>query len=206
MASLQKTEAGYPFALKAYLGKLAPEQIYYIGNLDILQQKKLALFCSVKCPGNLILKTYNLARELRSAGTLVVSGFHSPMEKECFTLLLRGKQAVIWCPARRLATKRLLKMFVGPVSDGRLLIISPFSEEIRRATQDTARVRNDCVAALGDSVFVAYAATGGKTEGFCRKILEWQKPLYTFESPYNASLVTLGARPFQGVASIISRL
>jgi len=204
MACLQKTEAGYPFALKSYLGELAPEQIYYMGNLDILQQKKLALFCSVKCPGNLILKTYDLARELRAVGTVVVSGFHSPMEKECLALLLRGKQAVIWCPARRLSPRRLPKMFVGPVSDGRLLIISPFGEEIRRATQDTARIRNDCVAALGDSIFVAYAATGGKTEGFCRKILEWQKPLFTFESPYNASLVSLGARPYPGIASIIT--
>ena len=85
-----------PVALREYLGGCAPEPIFSLGNFDILQQKPLGLFCSVKCPGNLILKTYDLARELRDKGVPVISGFHSPMEKECLSLLLRGKQPIIW--------------------------------------------------------------------------------------------------------------
>jgi len=44
-------------------------------------------------------------------------------------------------------------------------------------------------------VFVAYAASGGKTEAFCNKILSWGKPLLTLESGENAGLIARGARP-----------
>ena len=61
-----------------------------IGDSEILNLEYTALFCSVRCPGDLILKTYDLARAMREAGTPVIGGFQTPMEKECLRLLLRG--------------------------------------------------------------------------------------------------------------------
>jgi len=202
ITSIERNYSAYPDSLRVCLGNKAPEQILTLGKLDILKQKGLALFCSVKCPGNLILKTYDLARELRDAGIVVMSGFHSPMEKECLTLLLRGKQPVIWCPARRLNAKRIPREFAKPLSDGRLLILSPFKETVVWPTEKTARVRNDFVAALADGIFIAYAAPGGKTETFCRKVLEWRKPLFTFENSDNAAILAIGARSYNGISFI----
>jgi predicted Rossmann fold nucleotide-binding protein DprA/Smf involved in DNA uptake len=193
---VDQADDSYPSALNRFLGDQAPECIFALGDLDILRQKKLALFCSVKCPGDLILQTYDLARQLREAGIVVISGFHSPMEKECLSLLLRGKQPVIWCPAKRLTVNRLPREYMGPLSDSRLLMVSPFGEGIKRARQDIARFRNEFVAALAGQVFVAYAAPGGKTESFCEKVLGWGKSLLTFNSHKNASLIVSGARPY----------
>ena len=61
------------------------------------------------------------------------------------------------------------------------------------------------LAALADKVFVAYAAPGGKTESFCKRILEWGKPLLTFDAPDNDALLALGAQPVRSVASITGR-
>jgi predicted Rossmann fold nucleotide-binding protein DprA/Smf involved in DNA uptake len=197
--TIDRSDARYPSALGSHLGDQAPECIFALGDLDILRQKTLALFCSVKCPGDLILQTYDLARQLRDAGIVVISGFHSPMEKECLSLLLKGKQPVIWCPAKRLTANRLPKEYAGPISDGRLLMVSPFGERIKRARQDIARSRNEFVAALADHVFVAYAAPGGKTESFCKKVLGWAKPLLTFNDPINAALLSSGAQSYTGL-------
>ena len=158
--SIDRSEARYPAVLRKYLGIQAPDCFFGLGDLAILQEKKLALFCSVKCPGNMILQAYDLARQLRDEGIVVISGFHSSMEKECLSLLLRGKQPVIWCPARRLPAKKLRKEYAGPISDGRLLMLSPFGERIKRARQDIARFRNEFVAALADQVFIVYATPG----------------------------------------------
>lgn len=193
---INRTSPEYPVILRRCLGDRAPEYITALGNLSILKDKTLALFCSVKCPGNLILQTYDLARQLRDAGVIVICGFHSPMEKECLSLLLRGTQLVIWCPAKRLTAKQLPKEYAEPLSAGRLLMLSPFGERIKRARQDVARFRNEFVAALAGQVFVAYAAPGGKTESFCQKVLGWGKPLLTFNSPNNAALLAFGARPY----------
>jgi predicted Rossmann fold nucleotide-binding protein DprA/Smf involved in DNA uptake len=73
----------------------------------VLKGEKVALFCSARCPGDLILKAYDLAKKLRDDGVTVISGFHSPIEKECLRILLRGKQPLIICPARSLANLRV---------------------------------------------------------------------------------------------------
>jgi len=192
----------FPLALKQFLGENAPECVFAIGNLDILRHKTLALFCSVKCPGNLILQTYDLARELRDGGIAVIGGFHSPIERVCLSLLLKGKQPVIWSPAKRLTGNRLPKEYAAPISDGRLLMVSPFGERIKRARQDIARFRNEFAAALADMVFVIHAAPGGKTESFCQKVREWGKTLLTFDSPSNSALLASGARPYAGLDAI----
>jgi len=141
------------------------------------------LFCSVKCPGNLIVKTYDLARELRDAGVVLVGGFHSPMERECLDLLLRGLQPVIYCPAKGLSRLRLAADVRRIVKDGQLLVLSPFGEEVRRTTSAQAMLRNEFIAALADAVFIPYASPNGKIEALCREIIAWKKPLYTLDDP-----------------------
>lgn len=155
----------------------------------------LALFCSVRCPGDLILKTYDLARSLRDAGVPVIGGFHSPMEKECLTLLLRGKQPVAVCLARTLDGIKLPGTWRAPLAEGRLLLLSPFGEKHRRVVAELAMIRNRFVAAVADEVFIAYAGAGSKTEQLCREVLAWGKPALTLGDPRNDNLIALGANP-----------
>ena len=192
--NLKKNDANYPSALKQHLGKDTPNAITAIGNLDILRHNSTAFFCSTKCPGNLIVKTYDIAQILRDASMTVISGFHSPMERECLTILLRGAQPVIICPARSINTMRINKEYKKPLKDGRLLFLSPFDENQRRISAKSSHYRNFFVAAMSVAVFVAHAGPSSKTEAFCRKILSWQKPVYTFESDYNKNLIKIGAR------------
>lgn len=55
ITKLHKGDPSYPTALQTHPGDNAPEFITALGNLSILRNKPLALFCSVKCPGNIIL-------------------------------------------------------------------------------------------------------------------------------------------------------
>ena len=84
----------YPFDIKKKAFQTHYPFIWTIGNIEILSRKLLGFFFFFKCPGNIILKTYDLARALREAGITVSSGFHSPIEKDVFDLLLRGSQPI----------------------------------------------------------------------------------------------------------------
>ena len=192
--NLEINDPNYPSALQQHLGKDAPNTITAIGNLDILHHNSIALFCSQKCPGDLILKTYDLAQILRQAGMTVIGGFHSPMERECLSILLRGTQPVIFCPAKNINGMRIKKEYKKPIEEGRLFFLSPFDENQRRISVKTSHYRNLFVAALSAVIFVAHAGPSSKTEAFCRQILSWQKPIYTFESDYNKDLIEMGAR------------
>lgn len=125
----------------------------------------------------------------------MIGGFHSPMERECLEVLLRGTAPVVVCPARSILKMRVRPELREPLENGRLLFLSPFDDKQRRATQANAMARNRFVAALADAVFIAYAAPGGKTEDFCRKVLAWGKRVLTFDSPENAQLIPLGVTP-----------
>ncbi len=194
MFALLRADARYPRALETFLRRAAPKQLTCVGNLDLLAEKSLALFCSNRCPGNLILKTYDLAVELRDAHIPVIGGFHTPMERECLRILLRGKQPVILCFARNLGTRQILEEYRAPIQEGRLLLFSPFDAKHSRITAGTSAYRNRVIAALAANIFVAYAAPNGKTEQFCREIAAWGKPFFTFGDVANQNLVMLGAR------------
>src|SRR2546426_2017106 len=83
------TDVHYPVALSV-LGDRAPASLALLGNADLLDESALALFSSIKCPGSLILKTYDLAQKLRETNATIVSGFHSPVERECLNVLLKS--------------------------------------------------------------------------------------------------------------------
>ncbi|MDF0651712.1 MAG: DNA-processing protein DprA [Nitrospira sp.] len=199
---IKQNDPRYPRSLFEHLRHTAPAELAALGNLDILQRKTLALFCSVKCPGDLILKTYDLAQQLREAEVAVIGGFHSPMERECLTILLRGNQPLIVCPARSLKNMRLPSAYKKPLDQGRLLLLSSFSEKERRHTAELANRRNQLVAALATAIVVSHAEPAGKTEALCRQVLHWGKPLYTHRSDLNKNLLSMGAVPLDSLPGL----
>jgi predicted Rossmann fold nucleotide-binding protein DprA/Smf involved in DNA uptake len=171
------------------------KKVGVLGAVEILRKPALGLFCSIRCPGKVILAVYDLARALRDAGIPVIGGFHTPMEKECLDLLLRGVQPIVVCPARGLDGMRLPVALKSGVEGGRLTLLSPFGARQRRAKADLAEERNQFVAAVATEVLVAYAAPEGKTEGLCRSLVATGKSLLTLDLPENAHLLDLGAKP-----------
>jgi hypothetical protein len=131
-------------------------------------------------------------RFLRDASVAVVSGFHSPIEKDCLDILLKGAQPIVVCPARSIARMRIPIVWKNSIDAGRLLILSPFDEKQKRPTVSTAQQRNDLVAMLGQSFLIPYAEAGSKTEQLGREIIQSGKSVYTFQSE-KSRLVQLGA-------------
>lgn len=170
--------------------------LHIVGDPTLLQRPLVALFCSVKCPGKLILETYELAKRFRDEGVTVISGFHSPMEQECLRILLRATQPVVWCLARGLYRKIPAKPVDcrSAVAEGRLVMVTPFSDTVTHITRETAMQRNRVVAELARAVVVAHAAPGSKMEALCRDLLAAGKPLFTFDHPENALLISHGAK------------
>jgi len=173
--ALNATDARYPARLSKRLGDAAPAQLSALGNLDLLAQPKTALFCSARCPGSAILAAYDQAAHWRDTGRCVISGFHSPVEKECLRVLLRGRQPLIICPARSLEGMRLPADWKKPVSEGRLLLLSPFAARHRRATAELAARRNEFVAALADEVWFAHLTPGGQLERLSKTVASWSR-------------------------------
>ncbi|MDE2998541.1 MAG: hypothetical protein OXU79_05610 [Gemmatimonadota bacterium] len=181
--------------LRRVIGAGGEAPVALLGDPAILEGRLIGFFCSVRCPGDVILKTFDLARSLRDAGVTVVGGFQSPMEREFLDLLLRGSVRVAVCPARGLGRMRILAVWKQPLNDGRLMFLSFFDDRVRRPTAATAAERNARVAALSDIILIAHAESGGKTEALCREATGAGKTVFALASDDNAHLFRIGARP-----------
>lgn len=176
-ATLTLTDAGWPRALAERLGADAPRQLWLLGDPALLAARKTALFCSARCPGDAILRAHDAAARLRDQGETVISGFHSPVERDCLHILLRGRQSLIICPARALDGMRLPRAWQTAVNAGRLLLLSPFEKTPRRVTADSAHRRNTLVAALADRVLIVHGAPGGQIAALAARMNTWRVPL-----------------------------
>lgn len=198
---ITRKDTNYPAGLKSYLKTETPETIWARGNIDVLPGQSTtlngdlwALFCSSKCPGEIILKAHDLAQKFRNAGIPTIGGYHSPVEQECLRVLLRGSQPILLCPARSIENMRLKSAWKDALTEKRLLILSIFGKHHRRSTAVLANQRNAFVAALADKICIAHAAEDSKILEFAQMVLAWDKPIFTFDTPANKALFQLGAR------------
>lgn len=156
-------EAAYPKDRLATWFPTLPA-LHALGNLDLLRFPLTALFCSRKCPGDAILKAYDLARELRENETPVISGFHTPVEKDMLDILLKGKGPIVICPARGLEGMCLSNLLRDRLAQGQLLYCSIANPNQKRITEETAWQRNLLVAALGTDWKFIHIERGGRLE------------------------------------------
>ena len=176
VSTLTPSQTLWPRQLDERLKSAAPPGLWVIGNPGLLAKRKVGLFCSVSCPDDATLRAYNACQQFRDEAVTVVSGFHSPVEKECLRILLEGKQAIIVCPARAIGKMRIPSDWKPLLEDGRLLILSRFEQSPRRADSGTARRRNELVAALSDEVIIIHTEPGGRVERISQLVKQWNVP------------------------------
>lgn len=176
LLTIARADARYPERLRHRLDGDTPACVTCIGNTDLLASPKIALFCSARCPGNVILAAHDQAAHWREEGRCIISGFHSPVEKDCLQILLRGRQPIIMCPGRAIDRMRVPPTLSGPLQDRRLLLLSPFASSDRRVTKELAMQRNCFVAALADEIVFAHITPGGHLDELRRLIARWHVP------------------------------
>ena len=175
--------------------------VHGLGDARILERPSLGLICSVKCPGSVVIKTFDA---IRDAGVVVIGGFHLPMAKECLEFLLRGSQPVIVVLAKGFNRMRLTETWQAALDANRLLILSPFGEEVTRTTKANAQARNEFVADLAAAVLIPHATAGGQAEATAGKIIKSGKPLFSLDDETNECLFQGGSRPYE--ASEINKI
>ena len=86
-------------------------------------------------------------------------------------------------------------MFGSQADKFNIMDATPFGRDPIKELAATCAKRNRIVADMADVVLVVHAAPGSKIETLSLELLAAGKPLYTFDQPANATLLTAGARP-----------
>jgi len=139
------------------------------GNIELLKLPKTAFLCSRNIPASAVLKCYDWAIEQRDKGNCVISGFHSKIEKDVFHYLLAGTQPVIMVLARGIKVK-IEPELKAAIDVGKLLIVTPFGNNVKRITAETAEKRNRFMIELADEVVIGFASKGGMLDSMIADI------------------------------------
>ena len=166
--------------------------LFCIGDPALLARPSLALLCSAHAPAGILLAVHDLTQMWRQQGPLIMSGFQSVVEGEALAVLIRGPRPVVLWLARGVYRRIPLRLQPA-LDDGRLLIGSPFTDSVGRASRATAHHRNRLLCVAADAVLIAHAESGSQSESLTMKLIAEGKKVYTLEHQANANLVSLGA-------------
>ncbi len=182
MTRIHQTDAAFAKFFSHHRPGAGLEFIDALGSLAALEAKRTAFFCSAKCPGDILLRAYDAATRWRDEGRVIVSGFHSPVERDCLRILLRGGRPILLCPARTLDGFRIPEEWQPAFDAVRLLVLSPFPADVRRTSARLAAQRNEFVAALADKAVFAHATPGGHTDRLRAVLIAAGKPVSSLEA------------------------
>ena len=122
----------------------------YLGNKELLKMKKLGFLASRKISTLSILPTLDWAMQVcKQKDIVIVSGFHSKMERDVLKILLQGECGIIVVLARGMYSKQP-KQYEEAMSQNRLLIISNEKDNVKRVSEQTAHKRNEFVREIAD--------------------------------------------------------
>ena len=98
-----------------------------------------------------------MAQQARTEKNCIISGFHSIIENDIWSILFQRQSPLIKVCARSLP-KRLSPDSRKAIEDGRLLIISPFPNQ-PRPTQKLTHLRNLFVLNNADRIVIPHRPT-----------------------------------------------
>lgn len=140
------------------------------GGQELLRAPMTAFFASRQCPGTAIRLAMDWAIQQAQAKSVVISGFHSPLELSVLKVLIEAHSPVVVVLARPVEGARLLPEWGERMEQGCMAVVSATSSTTR-LTGELATERNNLVTQLATQIVVAHASIGGALEGLCT---QWQ--------------------------------
>ena len=123
-----------------------------LGNISLLDRKKIGYFASSNIASLSVLPTLDWATEVAKRDDVaIVSGFHSKMEREVLDILLKGRCGII-CVLARPIYKVVPDKFRRAYEDGRVLFISNNTSISTMTSRYLCHKRNEFIVSIADEL------------------------------------------------------
>lgn len=133
---------------------------HFRGPIAMLENPATAFLCSTRCPGDKVLEAYEWARRQCDTGGTVISGFHTPVEKDVLAILARRGAKILLATARDLP-KTAPKELKPAWEENRLMILSPYGYgKVTRPSRESCSQRNRFVLGFSNKHFIPHIAEG----------------------------------------------
>ena len=124
----------------------------YSGPIELLDRDLVAFFASRTVTEQGRALALRWAEEISKTEKVVISGFHSPLEREVLEILLENRAHVIVGLGRKLYSK-IPSRFARAYEEGRILFLS--FRDYSRHSESNAQIRNWGIAKLANTLIFA---------------------------------------------------
>ena len=122
------------------------------GNEELLNQPLVAFFASRNSPPEALMLAQQWAREISQSDKVVISGFHSPIERAVLDILLANNRPVIVTLGRSLY--RRIRPYLEPFFEKDNLLFISFRNQ-NRANLNNSQLRNWATVEFAQEVIFA---------------------------------------------------
>jgi len=195
---LSQDDPSYPKKLKDVLGAKAPQQLYYIGNLSLLDIKGVG-FCGSRDASEKGLETAaDCAEQIAAENLAVISGNAPGIDRQAHVAALRSGGCTIFVLPEGIEHFAIRKELKAVWDWSRALVLTSYPPKAPWQMHQ-AMDRNNIIVALSDAMIVIEAREKGGTLEAGKATLRRGKPLYVAvyadneQAPGNAYLLKQGA-------------
>lgn len=195
------TSKDYSPTLKKNLGRsLAPPLIYIKGNLQIFNEKSIAIVGSRKAENVSLEFTDNIAKKASEEFKVIVSGFAKGVDKQALDSALKyNGQSIIVLPQGIATFSSGFKKYYKQIIEGNVLVLSTFYPKAPWSVR-LAMARNPIIYGLASEIYVAESSEkGGTWSGVIDGLRKSRNILVRKPNPMeknaNNILISKGAKP-----------
>jgi len=155
------------------------------GNIELLSQRKLAVFASQHAPQEIASSAAVVFEALQKLPLSLAGGWQAPLERRLLEQADAGLAAnYILYLAKDINAFRPTPRQQRLLDENKLLVLSP-EIKAKRASQSLVKQRDALLFSQIDSVLFLYIHPGGRLEGYLRELSARKSKLYILNHPLN---------------------
>ncbi len=158
-----------------------------LGNVELLSQKKIAVFASKNSPNDLVQIVNEISEKLFKMPIALAGGWQSPLEKSVYQKFnIKCTPNIIHYIAKNINLFKPTEKQQNLIDQNKLLIISPELKE-NRASASAVDKRDRLIFSQNKNIFFLYIEPGGRLEKYFKELSQLNYQLYILDHPLNES-------------------
>ena len=177
--------------IKYHENYLNNKQIFFVGNEQLLQKKKIGIFISRVIPLDIIIPAEEFLLSLCELPYVFISGWHSPFERRILKKILVQDGEAIFFTSKGIKNQTQYKYLEKAIAEERLLIVSLLKEKTE-VTLHNSIVRNKTIGDISEHNLFIFINKDGNLEKLFDNLLNQNKTPLIFNHAANSTFLKKG--------------
>lgn len=157
-----------------------------IGNVEILSQTKLAIFCSRKYSSEVESKSISLMQKIAKLPICLAGGWQAPLEKKLFKQLAlhKARPHLIYYLAKNINLLRTNVLQQNLINNEQLLVVAPPIDQ-NRQNKKLVGERDKLIFRQVKKILFLSISDGGQLENYLKELSQKNYQIFILEDESN---------------------